>query len=212
MGRTAKASDATSREIVPPGNYYGIVCGVYHLGTQDGGQYGAKEKIFLQWELHKRKGPARNKLGEVFTVGKFYTFSLNAQSTLRPDVEAIIGRPLTDDEEFDIETLLDRQCRLYVVNGKNSQGNLCDKVETVTPLDEEDPRSTGELDALYVEADPSKPIREDCPKWIREMIEKSHEFREHASGFGKKEPAAAAAGARPTHKPPRNNQEFDEFD
>ena len=79
--------------------------------------------------------------GENMTVRRKYTFSLNPKSNLRPDVEAIIGRKLTADEEknFDIRKLADRPCKILVKHTPREEGGNWANVTAVTTADDVQP-------------------------------------------------------------------------
>lgn len=195
MGLKAKdTGGGEPRELVPAGNYIGRICGVYDIGTQAGGMYDPKHQIVVTWELHRRKGPARNGTGAVLTISKFYTLSFHEKATLRKDVESLLGQSFDDGSEFDVESLVGLSCRVQVVHQKKANGDPRDAIGALMPLDEDDPTPKPELDDVYFEIRPDHAIPDNVPKWVQQKVSESLEY-----GGGKKNgaprPAPVGAGA-----------------
>lgn len=194
MGLKAKdTGGGEPRELVPAGNYLGRVCGVYDIGTQAGGMYDPKHQIVVTWELHKRKGPARNGKGEVLTISKFYTLSFHEKATLRKDVEALLGQSFDDGTEFDVESLLGMSCRLQVVHTKKQNGDPRDAIGALMPLDDDDSVPKPELDDVYFEIRPDHAIPDNVPKWVRKKVEESVEYGGKSNGTTRAPVAAGVA-------------------
>lgn len=169
-----------ARELVPAGGYLGVICGVYDIGTQAGGQYGPKRQIVVTWELHNKKGVVKDKAGEPVTISKFYTLSFNEKATLRKDVEAMTGTPVSESDAlagFDIENLLGMQCRLRVVHYEKKDKSKGDKIGTLMPLDEDDPKPEAVSDSVYFEITPeviaAKAVPDYVPKWVANKVRES---------------------------------------
>lgn len=197
MGRILKADDSKPRELIPAGNYLGVACGVYVIGTQDGGQYGPKEQVIVSFELHKKSGPARDAQGRSLLISNFYTVSFNEKANLRKDVETITGHGFRVGEDFDIESILGQSCRLTVAHEEKAGGKKREFIKSFMALDPEDPRPQAEADQQYYECDPSREIPPEVPGWIARFIERSHEFRDVAAlrdSDGKPVAAVAATG------------------
>lgn len=179
MGNLKAKDSGEVRELIPAGSYRAIICGVYDLGTQPGGQYGPKHQILIQFELHKRKGPARNAKGDIFTTSNFYTLSFNEKANLRAHVEAIEGRSFTEDEisdGYDVEQLLGKSCRLQIVHGANQKGDTRAKIQAISALDpEEDDVPEPQLDGYYYEIGGETPLK-DIPEWIQKIVANSREL------------------------------------
>ena len=193
MGLKAKDSGpGEPHELVPAGNYLGRIFGVYDIGTQAGGIYDPKHQIIISWELHKRKGPARNGAGQTLTISKFYTLSFHEKSTLRKDVEALLGQSFDDGSEFDVESLLGVSCRLQVVHGKKQNGDPRDAIGALMPLDEDDSTPTPDLDDVYFEIRPDHAIPDGVPKWVQKKISESLEYGGKKDGAARPVPAGVA--------------------
>lgn len=183
MGLSAPFSSGEARELVPASGYLGVIVGVYDIGTQDGGQFGAKRQIVVTWELHNKKGVVRDKAGNPLTISKFYTLSFNEKATLRKDVEAMTGRAFSDAEAsrgFDVEKLLGTACRLRVVHYSKTSGQTGDKIGTLMPLDEDDPKPEAVSDETYFEIDSAsaekREVPDFVPKWIANKVRQSKEY------------------------------------
>jgi hypothetical protein len=197
MGLKAKDGGGEPRELVPAGSYFGVVCGVYDIGTQAGGQYGPKRQMVVTWELHKRKGPARNAAGNILTISNFYSLSFGSKSNLRKDVEAMNGSAFADGSEYDVEEMLGKACRLQVVHEKKADGSPRDAIGSFMPLDDDDTPPRGELDERYFEVTDHVVRHNDVPDWVPSWIAKR--VRESAEMGGSKGTPAASASAAPAN-------------
>ena len=79
--------------------------------------------------------------GEDMTVKRKYTFSTNPKSNMRPDVEGIIGRKLTAEEEddFDVRQLVNRACKVLVKHTPREEGGVWANVSQVLTSDNAQP-------------------------------------------------------------------------
>jgi hypothetical protein len=178
---TAKAGEA--RKLVPAGRYFGIVVGVYDLGTQPSKQYDPTHKVLIQFELHRKAGPVRGDDNRPLTISGFYPLNFGkrkdgTKSKLRQVVEGILGRSFNDDEAksgYDITQLVDMGCRLSITH-ETRDGSTYDTIDTVMPLDEDDPKLSPELSAIVYELDTRSPIPDDVPDWIGNMVKRSIEW------------------------------------
>lgn len=89
-------------EPAPAGTHIARCYQIIDLGTQYSDLYeNSQHKVFIGFELPTEINKWE-KDGESFeapyTVGKFYTMSLNEKATLRHDLESWRGKPFTDDE------------------------------------------------------------------------------------------------------------------
>lgn len=184
MGKIATGQEP--RALIPARSYFGIVCGVFDLGTQDSGQYGPNAQYIVMFELHTKKGPFRDEEGEVATISSFmnlYLGSVAKPSPLLKLAQAIERRSFTDDEikkGWDIETILGKAIRLTTVHKKNGAGVLQCRVDTTVALDEDDDEPMAVLDDHYFEITPaiaaSKEVPDFVPKFVADYVKKSAEF------------------------------------
>lgn len=193
MGSLRAKAEGEPRKPIPAGNYFGIICGVYDIGTQTGGQYGPKHQIIVSWELHKKKGAVRNEAGVVQSISNFYGLSFSELSSLRKDVESMLGRKFTLPEAksgYDVEELLGKPCRLQIIHDTKADGTIRDMIGTIMPLDEDDEVPNAELERVYFEITPDHVIPETVPEWVAKMIRRSQEF-----GGGETSRSPVGAGA-----------------
>ncbi|MFO0892405.1 MAG: hypothetical protein U0790_25100 [Isosphaeraceae bacterium] len=82
-----------------------------------------------------------NKDGKPLLMSKFYNLAFGPKADLRADTEAILNRSFTDEakEGYDVTQLVDQACRLNVKHDKREDGSISDFINSVTPLDEDDP-------------------------------------------------------------------------
>lgn len=219
-------STGQARELVPAGKYYGVVVGVYDIGTQPSEQYDPTHKVILQFELHKKKsGLCRDKEGRPLVFSGFYPLAFGKRkngekSKLRQAVESILGRAFTDDEAkvgYDIGKLLEKVCGLVIVHDTNG-GTTYDTIQSIVALDEEDtPKLASESNVVLYELDPAEEISTDVPEWIVKMIKKSAEWvKAHGKDDGSKRPAkpakAKATAGAGKGKPAGDDDEDDDDD
>jgi hypothetical protein len=179
---TAK-SGGEARTLAPEGNYFGVCIGVYDLGTQPSQQYEPTHKVLLEFELHKKKGPALDKDGKPLRVTGFYPLAFGKRKNgekakLRQAVEGIIGRSFEEAEAkagYDVTQLAEVCCRLRVTHDASTDGKKYE-VLSFQPLDEDDPEPKTEANVAVYELDPKAEIPSEVPEWIRKMIRKSAEW------------------------------------
>jgi hypothetical protein len=121
----------------PAGIHVGVVCDAIDNGlvTQDfGGKVKQVHKVTLRWQVDE----INPQNGKRFDVQKRYTFSLNEKATLRKDIEALRGRPLTKDElaGYDLEALIGVCGQLVVVHqpSRKDPSRMFANVQTLMPL------------------------------------------------------------------------------
>ncbi len=146
MGRLAPVTGGSDKafEKPLPGTYTAICNGVYNCGKQEGYKGGKPtEKLLLTFELHKRKGPARDKSGNIFECSATVSNTANIKSSLIAMYAGPMrGKAYTEDElkalgkqgGFNPETLLGGCCKITLALAES--GNPY--VETVAALDPED--------------------------------------------------------------------------
>jgi hypothetical protein len=196
MAITAKAGE--SRQLAPEGSYFGICIGVYDLGTQQSKQYEPSHKVLLEFELHKKKGPALDKDGRPLRVTQFYPLGFGkrkdgTKAKLRQAVEGILGRSFSDEEAksgYDVTSLADVCCRLRITHNTSESGSKYEEL-TFAPLDEDDPEPKTESNIVVYELDPSREIPSDVSEWIAKMIRRSSEWvKVHGADREEAKPAA----------------------
>ena len=125
---------------VPAGTHLAICVQVVHIGTYETEYKGKKRKDnkarFL-FELPNETKVFDEAKGEhPFVISKEFTISVGKKSTLRPILEAWLGRTLTAQEEkngFDITTLIGLPAIVSVIHEEN-EGTTYSRLQTVTGL------------------------------------------------------------------------------
>lgn len=180
MGKVATGG-GEPRELIPVRTYMGVVCGIFDIGTQPGGQYGPNAQFIIMFELHTRRGPSKDAKGNIFTISSFVNFYLGSRArpaNLLKLVEALESRTLTDAEikvGVDIESLLGKSCQVQVIHEQKEKGTRA-VIGSTMPLDPDDTPPKGELDEEYYEITADRTIPESLPKFIQDFIKKSKEF------------------------------------
>ncbi len=169
----------------PAGTHAARLIRILHIGTiitEYKGEKKKSDKIHLTFELPNEKqtfDPAKGE--QPFLVSEKYTFSFGEKANLRPIVEGVLGRKLTKEEaegEFDITTLINMPCALTIVHnhvGDKVYGNI----SAVTPLMKgiEAPEALNKTVVMDYEHWDEEYFQK-LPKFIREMMETSDEYRQ----------------------------------
>jgi hypothetical protein len=187
-------SGGGSYEKPKPGTYTGILIGVADLGTHVG-QFGAKQRLMLRWELHRRKGPVLDTAGHILTITAMYNQSFDAKSSLRPVVEAHVGK-IADGIKIRSQDWLGRPARLVLKESDDGKGYI--NVDTVTPLDPEEDEVPKQVETSehWELKDGGK-----GPDWSSWMYVRSEEWKRANPGTGAgtngqgRVPVAAGAAA-----------------
>jgi hypothetical protein len=160
--------------VVPDGTYDAVLVGIYDLGTQVNEMYKKEqEKVLFVWELIDEDRT------EPLTISRFYTLSHHAKSTLRHDLEAILGRSFTKEEDrsgIDLRTLLGATTQVQVIT-ESINGKDRSKIKSIMkPRDHRNitPKNT----LTYYDMNESLELPEGTPDWIAEIILRSREFND----------------------------------
>lgn len=201
--------------LLPTGDQVCTFYGLADLGTQEGGNYGAKHKCMLAFEFPQEK--------RVFYEGDpekpcvifdDQTLSMAEKANLRKlYIHQMLERKLTDDEaaKFHIDTLLGQS---YVATISHSACGKYANISSIRPLNERNMLMFGlpTIDAVpkinppfYFHSNQGYQSEnfKNLPKFIREKIKQSHEGQAYARTGGVfAEPDAnatpGAPGAAPT--------------
>jgi hypothetical protein len=202
----AITATTNSRKLVPAGNYFAAVVGIYDIGTQPSDKFEPSHQIIVSFELHKKKGVCRDDENRPLLYNKYFSLKLgiNKQtkqpSQLRQAVEALLGRSLTADEAkgYDVTKLLDTTCRMTV--GHDEDGTT-DLIKSYAPMDEDDPEISIETSGVVYELDPSKEIPAEVPEWICKTIQKAKEWTMEGRPATAKPPRVGSNGSAKSAAP-----------
>jgi hypothetical protein len=176
----ALTASTNTRTLVPTGNYFAAVIGVYDIGTQPSDKYEPSHQIIVSFELHKKKGVVLDRDGNPMQFNRFMGLGLGINKTtkqpshLRQICEAILRRNLTPDETrgFDVLTLVGKTCRLTINHTEDGTKEL----PVYAPMDEDDPELDIENRPATYELDPAKEVPDTVPEWVGKFVQKSLEW------------------------------------
>lgn len=152
------------------------------LGIQDGGQYAAKHKVYLRFQIADER-VQYEKDGEQFdlpaVIGVTQTVSLSEKSNLRPFLESWRGRQFTAEEirAFDITAVAGKSCLLNIVHAEGQGGKIYANISSIMPLPKSmnAPKIEGEV---IVYDDENKSNFDKLRPWLQEKINGQLEQRE----------------------------------
>jgi hypothetical protein len=175
MGRHAKDAPTSDFKQAPTGTHLARCIRLIDLGTQHGeyqGQPNVRNQVLISWELP-------NELmddGKPFTISHFYTNSLNEKATMRAHLESWRGRQFTEAEckGFDLNNVLGKPCMVTVI--ANDKGKSKVSAVAAMPKGMQTPAQVNPSSAFWIE-EWDQAAFDAIPKGIREIIEKSEEFK-----------------------------------
>lgn len=132
MRTTAAGGDY---EVPPAGNFPAVLVALVDCGTQTS-KFGTARKVFLVWQIDGEADPAEEgSEGEAkrFYLGEQYTASLNEKANLRKVVNMMRGKPLGEEEEYDVTELVGKPCMVDVQHTQNGDRKYA-KVGSVARL------------------------------------------------------------------------------
>lgn len=109
-------------ELIPADDHFGVVAGYADLGTQES-PFGAKRKVRLFFDLPQLRISYEGK-DLPKRISNSYTLSIHKKAGLRAIIEAILRRPLTEDEStnFDLDIILGQTCVVEVTHEARKDG------------------------------------------------------------------------------------------
>lgn len=163
-------------QLVKDGMHLATCVSVFDLGTQSGGKFGAKRKIYIAFELadEPREFEADNGGKVQYRVKAFIecTLSMNEKATLRKVLESWGGRKFTDEEAeaFDVLKFAGKAAQVLTVNNERgypeikSVKPLAKGMAAVPPL------------AKVQTYEMGQPLPEGLPNWLVQKITNAPEF------------------------------------
>ncbi len=124
------AKKTSSFEPAPEGLHSAVCIDVVDLGIEDG-QFGAKHKCRIVWELAELM-PS----GDRYIASKKYTVSLHEKSALHKDLKSWRGKPFTAEEMagFDVEKVIGAPCQI-LIEQQEKDGSVYANIMAVTKAD-----------------------------------------------------------------------------
>jgi hypothetical protein len=169
------AKDTSTGEFAPisEGLHHAVCFGVVDLGTQPGGQFPARRKVSIIFEV-----PGERAGDSPRTITSTFTLSLNSKGALRPMLESWRGRAFTPKEleGFDLKNVVGANAFINVVHatgtGPNA-GKTYANIKSVNPLPKGTGKLTSELAHVWFSIDECVGgivVPDAVPEWLKKRI------------------------------------------
>lgn len=182
MGRFAKDSGGGDFEQPPTGNHVARCIRLVDLGTQHGtyeGKATIRNQVLISFELcNEHMGD-----GKPFTIGEFYTNSLNEKAKLRAHLEAWRGRAFTEEElnGFDLENVLGKPCMVSII--ANEKGRAKISAIASMPKGMNAPQCVNKVSSFWIDQF-DQAAYDAMPDGIKKIIAESDEYKVLRNGNG----------------------------
>ena len=145
-------------EAIPTGVQQAVCSAIHDLGMQPGFQGKIQHKVAIVWELDELRKEG-DFAGQRFIVCKTYNATLNERSNLSKDLESWASKVFTPEQRtgFELDTLLNKNCNLNMVEKTNKDGRTFTNIAGITGVQKGQSRMK-----------PEKPGY--VPKWLKSMI------------------------------------------
>ena len=145
-------------EPIPTGVQQAVCSAIHDLGMQPGFAGKIQHKVAIVWELDELRKEG-DFAGSRFIVCKTYNATLNERSNLSKDLESWAGKVFTPEQRtgFELDTLLNKNCNLNMVEKTNTSGRTYVNIAGITGRSKEQAKMK-----------PEKPGY--VPTWIAAMI------------------------------------------
>lgn len=160
----------------PAGVHRGCIIGIYDIGTHHNSTFDKDiRQILFVFELTDENIEINGE-SKPMAVSKKYTASLSEKSNLRKDIQAMLGRNLTNEEleGFDPQTLIGQPLQVQIVH---SEDGKYANVATLMQLPKAMPVPKPVNPLRYFSLDESHEIPEGTPEWIQNLIKESKEYK-----------------------------------
>ena len=152
---------------VKPGAYDSTIVGVYDLGLQYSEKFKSESpKCLLLFEVVSDSEMPT-------TIPKFYTLTLSEKGKLRPDIEILLGRKLSPDEDkgFAMRKLLGLKAHLQIIDDDGKS-----KIASIIKIPANKPVPVS-LPLIFFDMDAGRPIPQATPEYVTKIIKRSTEFK-----------------------------------
>lgn len=186
---TAKATNSSGGdfEVCPTGNYPGTIVGLFDVGTHEDtydGESKSQRKLILAFELAKKQ-----QNGNPFVLAQQVNWSLHKKATFRGLVESVVGRELSDGEDFNVLDLAGSPVMVQV-NHRTSNGKTYHGIGAVTQFPEGLPAPTpvNAPPVVWSVLDEGNPFPVEALDWlpfiygesVKDLAERSREWKSQA--------------------------------
>lgn len=188
------AENQTATFELPPAGPTAARCSrLIDLGSQESefnGERKMQRKLLLTWELAEARAD-----GTPFTVSRRFGLSLHEKSSLRAFLQSWRGRPFTPEElaGFDLRKLLGAPCLLNLMHAERA-GKQYANIASITPLPKGMTAPGLSADPVVFDIDDRQthPALLGLSESLQATIEQAPEWKAHAGGDAKREPAGEA--------------------
>lgn len=152
--------------IAPAGMHPARLVWLTTVGRQET-KFGKREQLYLTWELVLE--PLGEESDENFHLSSSFTSSSDPKSNLFALVKGWLGVEI--NENFNLETLLGKECMLNVQHGTKDTGTFAN-IETVTPVPKgfNVPEAKSEVLAFDID-NPDFVVLNKLPEWLQRKVE-----------------------------------------
>lgn len=179
----------SSRYEQPPAGTHTAICyGFIDLGTQPNeyqGETRMVHQVVLRWEL---VGELMED-GKPFSIGQFYTWSMNEKAKLRQHLEAWRNAPFQPDDlghngKFNVKNLLGKPCTLVVIHNEKGNARVSSVGMKMKNVEVSEPTN----DLVYValtpkDFDPTQLAK--LSEKFQDMVKRAPEYRVLTNGHDK---------------------------
>jgi hypothetical protein len=193
MSLIAKEGGGTPLPLIPAELHQAVCYGLYDLGSHYDEKFDkTTHQCVILWEIPGVRLDIEKdgeKLNVPRIMSKKYTLSLGERANLRKDLKAWRGRDFTPEEllSFDLKKLLGVNCMIQVVHN-SKDGKTYSNIGALIPLIKGFPPKKPETEIQFFSMGESLEIPVYTPKWIKEIIESSNEYKGVQEQFGDDNP------------------------
>jgi hypothetical protein len=194
MSLIAKEGGGTPLPLIPAELHQAVCYGLYDLGSHHDEKFDkTTHQCVILWEIPGVRLDIEKdgeKLNVPRIMSKKYTLSLGERANLRKDLKAWRGRDFTPEEllSFDLKKLLGVNCMIQVVHN-SKDGKTYSNIGALIPLIKGFPPKKPETEIQFFSMGESLEIPAYTPKWIKEIIESSNEYKGVQEQFGDDNPS-----------------------
>ncbi|MCP5005040.1 MAG: hypothetical protein GY941_14065 [Planctomycetes bacterium] len=202
-----RTKGTTAIDPIPEGKFPGVVCGDYGIGEQPSEYYNPKDTVCLEIELptvFDDEGQPRR-----ITTGRWgYKNTAHPNSNLRRDVEIIIDREYTKEEEvegFDLDELLGLNVYVRITHTDNGHH----QIKCFQTYPESDDPIVGSRELIAYDFYGDAAIPEATPDYIKKWIEEAINYKGEVGADHTTQKPATQQGRRTVGMPQKKQSAWE---
>ena len=115
-----------------------ICIGVWDIGIHESvweGKVSQKRKLLIRFEVEELMPEDSEYKGKHKCINRYFNATLWEQGALRPAIEAIIGKALTQEEaeQLDLQSLVGKACMLDIIH-KTRNGKVIPEIKAISKI------------------------------------------------------------------------------